>query len=106
MKHYREEWISEWCQENGWTDLFIERRHNYWAFPPGAVIPEPIPTHVLRVIKEQKGLTFEEKFLSISAVIGTILAVISTYVLKCPMPLVLAFAFDAVTAAQLEIEDI
>ncbi|WP_460202360.1 slr1957 family protein [Scytonema sp. NUACC21] len=105
MKHYHYDWIVEWCQENGWTDVFEERANNYWAFPPGAVMPEPIPNQVLRLIKTQKGMTAQEKFWSISAVIGTIAAVISTYVLKCPMPLVLAFAFDAVTAARLEIEE-
>jgi hypothetical protein len=36
---------------------------------------------------------------------GTIAAVVSTYLFRCPMPLVFAFAFDAVTAAQLEVED-
>jgi hypothetical protein len=106
MKHYSIEWIEEWCQENGWTDLFVERRNNYWAFPPTAVMPEPIPTKVLSVIKAKKGLTCEEKWLSISAVVTTIAAVVSSYLLKCPMPLVLAFAFDAVTMAQLEVEDI
>ncbi|MEC4815154.1 MAG: hypothetical protein SAK29_18040 [Scytonema sp. PMC 1069.18] len=105
MKHYCYDWIEEWCLENGWTELFEERRNNYWAFPPGAVIPEPIPTHILRLIKSKKGLTIEEKFWSISAVVGTVTAVISTYLLKCPIPLVLAFAFDAVTAAQLEVEE-
>jgi hypothetical protein len=105
MKHYRDEWIQEWCNENGWTDLFIERCDNYWAFPPGAVIPEPIPPQVLRLIKAKKGLTFEERFWSSLAVMGTIAAVVSTYLFRCPMPLVFAFAFDAVTAAQLEVED-
>lgn len=106
MKHYSIEWIEEWCQENGWTDLFVERRNNYWAFPPTAVMPEPIPPKVLSGIKAKKGLTFEERWLSISAVVTTIAAVVSSYFLKCPMPLVLAFAFDAVTMAQLEVEDI
>jgi hypothetical protein len=104
MKHYCNEWIEEWCQENGWTDLFEERCNNYWAFPPGAVMPEPIPTHTLRLIKTQKGLTSQEKLWSVSAVFGTVVAVVSTYLLKCPIPLVLAFAFDAMTAAQLEVE--
>ncbi|MBO3457390.1 hypothetical protein G7B40_003720 [Aetokthonos hydrillicola Thurmond2011] len=106
MKHYRDEWIEEWCHENGWTELFIERCDNYWAFPPGGVIPEPIPPHVLRVIKSEKGLTVEERFWSLLAVMGTIVAIVSSYLFRCPMPLVFAFAFDAVTAAQLEVEDI
>ncbi len=105
MKHYCDEWIEEWCHENGWTDLYVERCNNYWAFPPGAVMPEPIPAQVLRFIKSKKGLTFEERFCSISAVIITIMAVLLTYWFKSPMPFVLAFAFDAITVALLEVED-
>jgi hypothetical protein len=105
MNHYAIEWIEAWCLENGWTDLFVERRNNYWAFPPGGVMPEPIPVHVLRLIKAEKGLTVEERLWSISAVIGTLVAVLSTVLLKCPMPLVLAFAFNAITVAQFELED-
>ncbi len=105
INHYSIEWIEAWCIENGWTDLFMERRGNYWAFPPGGVMPEPIPVHVLRVIKEQHGLTNDELFWSITAVVITILSVIYTFVFKSPMPLVFAFAFNAVTVAQLELED-
>ncbi|MDZ7957197.1 MAG: hypothetical protein RMY34_04730 [Aulosira sp. DedQUE10] len=105
MNHYAIEWIETWCLENGWTDLFVERRNNFWAFPPGCVMPEPIPGHVLRLIKAEKGQTFEERLWSMSAIIGTVAAVLSTVFLKCPMPLVLAFAFNAVTVAQLEVED-
>ncbi|WP_189523469.1 hypothetical protein [Nostoc sp. PA-18-2419] len=105
INHYSLQWIETWCQENGWTDLFVERRNNYWAFPPGCVMPEPIPVNVLRLIKAEKGLTFEERLWSTSAVIGTIFAVLLTFWLQSPMPLVLAFAFNAVTVAQLELED-
>ncbi|BAZ78979.1 hypothetical protein SR1949_16640 [Sphaerospermopsis reniformis] len=104
INHYSIEWIEAWCMENGWTDLFMERRGNYWAFPPGGVMPEPIPVHVLRLIKEENGLTNDELFWSITAVVITILSVIYTFVFKCPMPLVFAFAFNAVTVAQLEPE--
>ncbi|MBD2196025.1 MULTISPECIES: slr1957 family protein [Calothrix] len=106
MNHYAIEWIEAWCRENGWTDLFVERRNNYWAFPPGCVMPEPIPVQALRLIKAEKGLTAEEKWWSISAIIGTVVAVLSTVVLKCPMPLVFAFAFNAITVAQFEMEDV
>ncbi|AKG24662.1 hypothetical protein [Calothrix sp. 336/3] len=105
MKHYRHEWIEEWCQENGWTDLFEERSNNYWAFPPGAVMPEPIPYQVLRLIKSEKGMTCEERFWSIVAVMATMLGAFVTFWLKCPIPLVAAFALNAVTVAQLEVED-
>jgi hypothetical protein len=104
MKHYCDEWIEEWCEENGWTDLFIERPGCYWAFPPFAVMPEPIPPKILRSIKSQKGFSIEERLWSISAVVGTITAVIVSYCLKCPMPLVFAFGLDAVTVALLEDE--
>lgn len=104
MKRYSEDWLNEWCMENGWTDLYIER-YNYWAFPPGAVMPEPIPTHALRLIKAKKGLSGEERVLSISAVVVTVLAVILTFFLHSPMPLVFAFAFGAITVGMLEVDD-
>jgi hypothetical protein len=104
MKHFSEDWLNEWCIENGWTDLYVER-YQYWAFPPGAVMPEPIPPQALRGIKAAKGFCFSEKALSISAVIVSLIATLMTYFLKSPMPLVLAFAYGAVTVALLEVEE-
>ncbi len=104
MKHFHDQWIHEWCEENGWTDLFIERYSNYWAFPPNAVMPEPIPTKVLKKIKQQRGLCPDEKWWLGAAIACTLTGMVLGFVLACPMPLVLAFAFDAVTAAQLEVE--
>lgn len=60
MNKFCTEWIQAWCQDNGWTDLFRER-HQYWAFPPNAVIPAPISAQVLQTIKAEKGLSLEEK---------------------------------------------
>ena len=105
MKHFADEWIKEWCEDNGWTDLVIER-NLYWAFPPGAVMPEPIPSGSLRMIKYNKGLCREEKLWLSAAGIMAISAAIISLFLKCPMPLVFAFAFDAITVAQLEVEEI
>jgi hypothetical protein len=105
INRYCIKWIEAWCQENGWTDLFVERRGNYWAFPPGGVMPEPIPGDVLRLIKAEKGFTLEEKLWSISAVTTTVMAVVYAFVLKCPIPLVLAFAVNGVTVAQFELEE-
>ena len=102
MKHYSDEWIEEWCEKNGWTDLFIERPNAYWAFPPFAVMPQPIPSQTLKFIKAQKGFSDEERRWSISAVLVTVVAIILSVFLKCPMPLFLAFAFGAVTVALLE----
>ncbi len=104
MRHFCDQWIQEWCDENGWTDLFIERYNNYWAFPPGAVMPEPIPNKVLRLIKLEKGLCEEEKAWLGVALGFTALAVTLTCFWATPMPIVVAFAFDAFTAAQLEVE--
>jgi hypothetical protein len=105
MKHFTEEWIAEWCQENGWTDLFIERHSNYWAFPPNAVMPEPIPSKVLRRIKAEKGLSSEERLWSASAIAATLIAIALSYITRSPMPLVFAFAFAAVVVGRLEVED-
>ncbi|PMB38339.1 hypothetical protein CEN40_25905 [Fischerella thermalis CCMEE 5205] len=38
--------VKKWCQENGWTDLFVQKKR-FYAFPPSAVIPLPIPTEVM-----------------------------------------------------------
>ena len=104
IQHYNKEWIDEWCQLNGWTDLYIERQH-YWAFPPGAVMPEPIPRKALRAIKADKGLCAQERLWSIAAVAVTVIAAILSYFLKSPVPMVLAFAFCAIAVALLEVEE-
>lgn len=104
MKHYCDEWIHEWCRENGWTDVVFEH-YTYWAFPPGGVIPEPLPPEVLSLIKAEKGLSGSERWLSILAVVVTLIAGILSYILNCPMPLVCAFAFGAITVGLLEVEE-
>lgn len=106
MKHFHDVWIQEWCDSNGWSDLFRERYNHYWAFPPNAVMPEPIPQKTLKIIKAEKGLTKDERVWLSAAGIASFTAILLSYFLVNPMPIVLAFAFDAVTVAQLEVEDI
>lgn len=104
MQHFQDEWIQEWCNANGWTEFFRERANNYWAFPPGAVMPEPIPSKILRLIKSQKGMSWEEQYWSCLAVIFSLLAGGITLWSENPLPLLFAFAFAAVTVARLEVE--
>ena len=106
MKHFHDDWIQEWCDTNGWTDLIRERYNSYWAFPPNAVMPEPIPSKVLRVIKDKKGLSNDEQLWLASAAALSIIATFLCFLLANPMPIVLAFAFDAITVARLEVEGI
>jgi hypothetical protein len=106
MRHFRDEWINEWCQQNGWTDLVIERQANYWAFPPNAVMPEPIPAKILREIKIEKGMSREEKTLAMLTLAIALIAVIFSCGSHCPFPLVLAFAFAAIALPQFEVEGI
>lgn len=103
MNKYSTQWIQDWCHENGWTDLFVERRE-YWAFPPHAVMPMPIPSQVLHAIKAEKGFSPHEKVWYGSAFAVTTMGILSSCLLACPMPLVAAFAFCAVTVAQTEDE--
>ena len=103
MKHYCDKWIEEWCVENGWSDLYIEK-NQYWAFRPGAFIPEPIPTNILRGIKHKKGLSINEKYWSITAIVITIISLIITVFLRSPIFLVLAFGIDGLTLANLDID--
>ena len=105
MNHYATQWIEDWCQDNGWTDWFIERSR-YWGFPPNAVMPMPIPAQALRMIKAKQGLCFEEKIWSISAVGSAVVSGVLCYALASPMPLIAAFAFCAIVVAQMEDEEI
>lgn len=104
MQHFQDEWIQEWCDSNGWTDLFQERYNHYWAFPPNGVMPEPIPQKVMRLIKSEKGLTTIEQRWLVSAALVSVIALAATCFLITPMPLMFAFAFDAVTFARMECE--
>ena len=84
----------------------MERLNYYWAFPPGAVMPEPIPGKILRAIKMEKGFCEEEKAWLTAAATISVVAIGSAFLLRNPMPIVLAFSFDAVTAGRLEMEEI
>lgn len=68
-------------------------------------MPEPLPPDALRWIKAQKGLSGEERGWSIAAVVFTVIAAIMSYVFKSPMPIVVAFAFGAITVGLLEVDD-
>lgn len=104
MQHFHDEWIQEWCDRNGWTDLFRERCNHYWAFPPNCVMPEPIPQKVMRLIKNEKGLSHSEQKWLIFAAIFTVVALLTSCWWMSPMPLMLAFGFDAITFASMDCE--
>lgn len=93
--------LETWCQENGWTDLFVER-YQYWAFPPGAVMPLPIPQQVMQSFQLDQPLSLREKLGYGGAIAGTLAAGVLSYASHCPMPLIFAFAFSALTVAFLE----
>lgn len=101
INHYCEQWIADWCETNGWTDWFQEQS-SYWAFPPNAVMPVPIPSQVLRSIKAEKGQSQDERVWSLSAVAGTAIAALWTCAVASPMPLVFAFVGCAIVVARLE----
>jgi hypothetical protein len=103
MNHYSLSWIEDWCAENGWTDLFMPRRNEFWAFPPHAVMPLPIPNQVLTTIKQKQGLSVDEQRWRLAAILSTAIAILLTFVSQSPMPLVTAFVFCAAVVAQLEV---
>lgn len=105
MNHYREQWIADWCQEHGWTDWFCQQ-HSYWAFPPHAVMPTPIPPQVLRHIKAENGFTPDERMWCLAGLTSLISGVMMSYGWSSPMPLLIAFGICAVVAIQLEDEEL
>lgn len=104
MRHYSDEWLLEWCAENGWTDLYQERPDHYWAFPPGAVMPQPIPNSVLYDIKNTKGWCAQERFLVGLGWAIAALSVLMIGLMRSPFPLVLVFVDGAIVSALLEVE--
>ena len=52
----------------------------------------------------EKGLSSNEQSWLIAATVVSAIAIISSYLLMCPMPIVLAFGFDAFTFANMECE--
>jgi hypothetical protein len=105
MNHYCYNWVEEWCQENGWTELFMPKRDDYWAFPPNAVMPLPIPAPVLRQIKADRGLSRDEQFWGAVAGAVAVLSAGLSYMAHSPMPFVAAFAFCALVVANMEVDD-
>lgn len=105
MNHYCEQWIADWCLENGWSDWFRDRSR-YWAFPPNAVMPVPIPQQVLRAIKAEKGLSADERFWCILATAVFLVSLVLSFALAAPIPLVAGFAFCAIVVGTLEDEEI
>ena len=103
MQHYTTKWIEDWCNDNGWTDWFIERSM-YWGFPPNAVMPMPIPSQALRAIKAEKGFCFEEKVWCSAAIFSAVLGGVFSYFMSSPMPMLAAFTFCAIVTACLEDE--
>ncbi|MBF2046576.1 MAG: hypothetical protein EDM05_001940 [Leptolyngbya sp. IPPAS B-1204] len=105
MNHYCYAWIEDWCKENGWTELFMRRRNEYWAFPPNGVMPLPIPQQVLRQIKAERGLSSDERVWCVAAGMVALAAAGLSFLAQSPMPLVTAFAFCAMVVAGLETEE-
>lgn len=84
-----------WCQENGWSDLFIEQ-YRLWAFPPGGVMPLPLPECALEEITFNPELGPREilsQALVFTAAVGSILTSFATH---SPVVLVVGFAACAI----------
>lgn len=101
MDKYSKEFVSNWCQQHGWTDLFIER-YRYWAFPPGAVMPLPVPAQALQELGDARSWGLKETLWYGGAIALTILAAPLSYFSHCPMPLMFAFAFGAIAVGLME----
>jgi hypothetical protein len=67
-------------------------------------MPEPIPQKVMRLIKSEKGLTNNEQKWLYSAALVSVGAILASCMLVSPMPIMLAFGFDAITFARMECE--
>ncbi|HCF29133.1 MAG TPA: hypothetical protein DEV81_18460 [Cyanobacteria bacterium UBA11049] len=53
MNKQQEEQVRQWCEDNNWTDLFIHE-NKFYAFPPHAVIPLPVPIEKDKIERESR----------------------------------------------------
>ncbi|WP_404784800.1 hypothetical protein [Altericista sp. CCNU0014] len=103
MPRVLHQYIQQWCQEHGWTDLFVEQRQ-FWAFPPGSVLPVPVPTHALEGFYSEREMSPHVCLLSLSSIGLSLLSVFLTVRTLSPVPLLAAFGCCAIAAALLEEE--
>lgn len=94
MLRYSQEYAKAWCQEQGWTDFFTEQ-YRYWAFPPGAVMPLPLPAQALQRIQVEKVLSVREKLVYAAALLCCLSTALTSYWLQSPMPFTFGFIFCA-----------
>uniref|UniRef100_B8HUG5 Uncharacterized protein n=1 Tax=Cyanothece sp. (strain PCC 7425 / ATCC 29141) TaxID=395961 RepID=B8HUG5_CYAP4 len=101
MLKYSREFALNWCEANGWTDFFTEQ-YRYWAFPPGAVMPLPLPPQALQIVSEEKILNWKERLLYTATVVCTGVTAGTTCWLRSPLPLTFAFVFCAIAVVLVE----
>ncbi|MEO0375027.1 MAG: hypothetical protein AAF329_10465 [Cyanobacteria bacterium P01_A01_bin.17] len=92
-------YVVGWCQEHGWTDLFVDH-YQYWAFPPGAVMPLPVPTDVFEDFQGSRSRTAKSFYGLILAV--SAIAAVCSWLQQSPMPLVFAFCISAMAVGLLD----
>jgi hypothetical protein len=97
------QYLQQWCQEHDWTDLFVEQ-FQFWAFPPGSVIPVPIPTYALEGFYRRRKISIPFRLLILAVIGVSLLAVVRTVLTLSPMPLVFAFGLCMFVFAVLDEE--
>lgn len=101
MTHPLYPYLSQWCRDNGWTDLFVER-YQFWAFPPGSVLPLPLPSAVLEDIHSQHYHRLKYSVSYAAIVVGIMLATGLSVLAHSPMPVIAMFAVSAIAVGILD----
>lgn len=91
------DYVLDWCQQHGWTDLFVDH-YRYWAFPPGAVMPLPVPSAVFEDFRDG-GCPQRERYAYGLLLILSGIALGLSLLQQSPMPLVLMFSLSAIAVA-------
>lgn len=94
-------YLTHWCQKHGWTDLFVDR-YQFWAFPPGGVLPLPVPNSVIEGFYSQRHITKRHWCCYMLSICSTAIAIPLTIVSHSPMPLIAAFACGAIAVGLLD----
>ena len=93
--------LNQWCCDNGWTDLFVER-YQFWAFPPGSVLPLPVPSTVLEDIHARHYHAWKYPVGYSAVITGSAFALLCSLLMHSPMPAIVAFACSAIAIGILD----
>lgn len=84
MENSIERHIKKWCENSGWTDSFVQKGQ-FYAFPPGAVIPLPVPTAAIESAKKVREIQVRHFKQLLLVLMPSLAVIVLTYICSFPL---------------------